>query len=177
MSEGTNAIDPTTAQRFVGEMDRCDEELLTLRGEYMQRCKAVRERKADWVEQAEAAGLPRSGLKVELKRRDLARKIKTLETDAGEEVVETADMIREALGDFAALPLGGAAVEAASGKAAPTKGKGGKGGKAPLVGQDKGGKPKTGADDDADLRGTRQKEREAEVAGQLGGMKPLASVN
>ena len=109
---GSNAIDPTTAQRFVGELDRCDEELLTLRGEYMQRCKTVRERKADWMEQAEAAGIPRSGLKVELKRRNLARKIKTLEADAGEEVVETADMIRDALGGFADMPLGAAAVEA-----------------------------------------------------------------
>ena len=142
---GSNAIDPTMAQRFVGELDRCDEELLTLRGEYMQRCKTVRERKADWMEQAEAAGIPRSGLKVELKRRDLARKIKTLEADAGEEVVETADMIRDALGDFAALPLGGAAVVAAGGKDETPKAKRGRPSKkaagAPLAGQDDGTDP------------------------------------
>ena len=142
---GSNAIDPTTAQRFVGELDRCDEELLTLRGEYMQRCKNVRERKADWMEQAEAAGIPRSGLKVELKRRDLARKIKTLEADAGEEVVETADMIREALGSFADMPLGAAAVDAAGGNEAAPKAKRGRPSKkaagAPLAGQDDGTDP------------------------------------
>ena len=142
---GSNAIDPTMAQRFVGELDRCDEELLTLRGEYMQRCKTVRERKADWMEQAEAAGIPRSGLKVELKRRDLARKIKTLEADAGEEVVETADMIREALGSFADMPLGAAALEAAGGNEAAPKAKRGRPSKkaagAPLAGQDDGTDP------------------------------------
>ena len=142
---GSNAIDPTTAQRFVGELDRCDEELLTLRGEYMQRCKTVRERKADWMEQAEAAGIPRSGLKVELKRRDLARKIKTLEADAGEEVVETADMIREALGSFADMPLGAAALEAVGGKEPAPKAKRGRPSKkaagAPLAGQDDGTDP------------------------------------
>ena len=142
---GSNAIDPTTAQRFVGELDRCDEELLELRGEYMQRCKTVRERKADWMEQAEAAGIPRSGLKVELKRRDLARKIKTLEADAGEEVVETADMIREALGSFADMPLGAAALEAAGGNEAAPKAKRGRPSKkaagAPLAGQDDGTDP------------------------------------
>ncbi len=142
---GSNAIDPTTAQRFVGELDRCDEELLKLRGEYMQRCKTVRERKADWMEQAEAAGIPRAGLKIELKRRDLLRKIKTFEADAGEEVVETADMIREALGDFAALPLGGAAVVAAGAKDETPKPKRGRPSKkaagAPLAGQDDGTDP------------------------------------
>ena len=146
MSEaGTNAIDPTTAQRFVGELDRCDEELLTLRGQYMQRCKTVRERKADWMEQAEAAGIPRSGLKVELKRRALALKLKTLESDAGEEVVETADMIREALGSFADMPLGAAAVEAAGDRGSAPKAKrvrpSKKAAGAPLAGQDDGSDP------------------------------------
>lgn len=146
MSEpGSNAIDSTTAKRFVGELDRCDEELLTLRGEYMRACKGVRERKAGWMEQAEAAGIPRQGLKIELKRRDLARKLKTLESDAGEEVVETADMIREALGDFAALPLGGAAVAAAGGAEPAPKAKRGRPSKkaagAPLAGEPDGSDP------------------------------------
>lgn len=108
----TNAIDPTTAQRFVGELDRCDEELLTLRGEYMQRCKTVRERKADWMEQAADAGLPRAGLKHYLKERKLLAAVSFHRQEAEPEVIETADMIREALGDFSELPLGGAAVEA-----------------------------------------------------------------
>ena len=114
MSEaGSNAIDPTTARRFVGEIDRCEAELLTLRGEYMARCKGVRERMKDWKEQAATAGIPRSGLNFLLKRRKIEEKLKSLEADAEPEIVETADMIRDALGDFADLPLGGAAVAAA----------------------------------------------------------------
>lgn len=141
----TNAIDPTTAQRFVGELDRCDEELLTLRGEYMQRCKTVRERKADWMEQAADAGLPRAGLKHYLKERKLLAAVSFHRQEAEPEIVETADMIREALGDFAALPLGGAAVEAAGGKEPAPKAKRGRPSKkaagAPLAGQDNGSDP------------------------------------
>ena len=113
MSEHANVINETDAKRWVGEIERIDEEILSIKMRNAAECKAAKDRKTTAFECADAAGVPTSALKLELKRRDLERKKAALEADAGADQVDLADMIREALGDFAALPLGGAAVDAA----------------------------------------------------------------
>lgn len=121
-----NTIDPTTAKRFVGEIEKCFEELASLQGSYMNACAGVRTRIKDWKDAANEAGLPRKALNIELKRRELQRKLEAVTDDIDEDVVDLADQIREALGGMADLPLGQAAVDAADkGKkpAKPRKGK------------------------------------------------------
>jgi hypothetical protein len=148
MSEaGTNAIDPTVAKRWVGDIKAKIDELASERGSYMARCKGIREQIKDMKEAAANAGVPKRGLNHLLKRHVLERKLKEHEDEAEPEVVETADMIDDALGGdkgLAGSPLGAAA-----------------GGSEP--------------DDVEDLRGNRQKAkqaaREAEVAEQLKGIK------
>jgi hypothetical protein len=197
MSDIANVINETDARRWVSEIERFDEEILSIKMENASRQKAMKERKAEAFERADAAGVPSAALKLELFRRDLERKRKAKEADAGVDKVELADMIRAALGDFAGLPLGGAAVAAAKdfvdgvnasgltvtmtadGKSVTVGGKRGrpKKGAAPLVGNDTGAPPMTGADDEADLRSTRQREQEAarvsENQERLKGIKPL----
>ena len=114
MSEdhASNTIDPVTAERFVGEIERCDDEKLTIKMENAARQKVVTDRRNDWVEQACAAGLPRAALKLELKRRKKERELKALEEDAEADTVDLADQIRAALGDFGGTELGAAAVHA-----------------------------------------------------------------
>lgn len=146
MSEhGLNAINETDARRWVSEIERIDEEILSIKMRNAAEQKACKERKKETFERAEAAGLPLTALKLELFRRDLDRKRSERESEAGEDKVELADMIRTALSDFAALPLGGAAVKAA------------------------------GIADDGDLRSTAQKDREAArkagAEANLSGMK------
>lgn len=111
-----NTIDATTAKRFVGEIEKCFDELLSERGEYMNSCRMIRERIKGWKEQAGEAGIPRKALNIELKRRELERKIEGLTADAEEEDVDLADMLRAALGGFGDTPLGAAAVADAEAK-------------------------------------------------------------
>ena len=165
MSEGTNAINSTDAKRWVGEIEKLDEEILSIKMRNAAEQKAVKERKKSCFERAEAAGLPMEALKLELFRRDQDRKRKERESDAGEDRVELADMIRTALGDFAALPLGQAAVETAEGGVAPKpkRGRRKKGG-VELAGEDDGQPPMTGADDD-DAEARRVADAEERLAG------------
>jgi hypothetical protein len=143
----SNAIEPVVAKRWVGEIESKFDELDSERGSYMSRCKGIREQIKELKQAAENAGVPRRGLNHLLKRRTLAGKLKAHEDDAEPEVVETADMIDDALGGekgMAGLPLGAAA-----------------GGSAP--------------DDEPDLRGkqqqTREAQRKADAAERLSGMK------
>ena len=108
----TNAIDPEVAKRWISEWERHDEEILTIKMENAARQKVVKDRQKEVLEAAVSAGLPREAFKLEIKLRTLARKQDALESDAGKETVDLAEQIREALGDFGTLPLGGAAIEA-----------------------------------------------------------------
>lgn len=172
--EGSNVINSTDAKRWVGEVERIDKEILSIKMTNAAQVKAAKERRSECLDRADAAGVPKDALELELKRRALDRERKNLELGAGFDQVELADMIREVLGDFAALPLGQAAVKAAS----PEKKKGrSKKAAVALVGEDKGAKPKTGADGEPDVRSTRQKDKEAlrkaDAEERLKGIKPL----
>jgi hypothetical protein len=163
MSEETpNVINSTDARRWVSEIERIDEEILSIKMRNAAEVKGAKERKKATFERAEAAGLPLEALKLELFRRDLDRKRKDRESEAGEDHVELADMIREALGDFADSPLGKAAVEAAEDPPAPKR-RGrpaGSKNKTKLVGEDTGAPPWTGPDDAAEAeRVAEAKER------------------
>lgn len=170
--EGSNVINSTDAKRWVGEVEKLDGEAEAYRAD-------LRERREGIFERAEAAGMPKAALKLEVWRRAADRKLKRKEEAAGGDQKELADMIREvlrkALGDdYAGLPLGEAAIEAA----APSKKKGrGKKAAVALVGDDKGAKPRTGADGEPDVRSTRQKDKEAlrkaDAEERLKGIKPL----
>lgn len=116
--EGLNTIDPTVAQRWIGDIERRYVDLLSERGLYMARCKDIRDDIADYIERAVAAGLNRQALKKKLKIRELDRKIQSIEADAELEVKEQLELLTEALGDFANLPLGEAAVNAPARRAA-----------------------------------------------------------
>jgi hypothetical protein len=105
-----NTIDSAEARRVVGEIESMLAELLSLRGTYMAECKQVRERIKGAKEDAVEAGIPRKALNLELKRRDFERRIEALIHDADEDDAALADQIRKALGDFASLPLGMAAL-------------------------------------------------------------------
>ena len=110
MTDQSNTIDAAEAKRFVAEIEGCLEELLSLRGTYMADCKAVREQIKGWKDQANDAGVPRKALNIELKRRELEKKIAGLIEDADEDDAALANQIREALGDYAGTPLGQAAL-------------------------------------------------------------------
>lgn len=185
--EQTNGIDSTSAKRFVGEILASWKRTREIREEAKEKIKPDLEDQVEHreglYEAAESAGLPLLALKLEVGRQKLdwenEIKKKAREEKAGTDTVDLADMIKEVLGeDFAGLPLGEAAVKAATQSAKePKKKRTRKAKGAPLVGDDDGAAPKTGADDEADLRSTRQPEKEAarkaETEERLAGMKTL----
>lgn len=111
--EGSNSFDHDQLKSIVSRIDGCFAELLSERGAYMARCRSIREGITAAYDDAKAAGIPKKELKTLVKTRELERKIadqiEKLEADER----ETYDMIVEALGDFANLPLGQAALRSA----------------------------------------------------------------
>lgn len=107
---GTNGFD--AAKQFVSDIERHFKTLETYRGEYMARCKSVRELITQSYDRAKDAGIPKRELRAVIKTRELERKIESLREEL-EDGAETFDAIRVALGDLADLPLGDAALKRA----------------------------------------------------------------
>lgn len=102
------------AKQFVADIERHYGTLDTYRGEYMKRCRDVRDLIAQTYDRAKDAGIPKKELKAVIKARDLKRKIEALRENLEEDGAETFDQIRHALGDLADLPLGDAALKRAA---------------------------------------------------------------
>lgn len=128
----TNGIDSAIARKYVGAIQAKFGEMLSERGAYMATCKAIRQDIKDLKVAANDEGLATRPLNLLLKEMDLEAKLTRLKNAAEQDVVDMADMIREALGEFADSPLGNAAVtrvearsaQAAKDDAAPKRGRG-----------------------------------------------------
>lgn len=94
------------AQRWVDEIERHHETLATYQGEYMARCRSVRELITGCYDAAKDAGIPRAELRGVIKERQLLAKIEALREDMEPEQRETLDQIKHALGMLSDLPLG-----------------------------------------------------------------------
>lgn len=108
---GNNGFE--SANRFVSEIEKHFETLDTYRGEYMKRCRDVRDLIAGAYDRAKDAGVPKKELKAVISARKLEARLKGIREDL-EDGAETFDMIRHALGDLAELPLGTAALDRAA---------------------------------------------------------------
>jgi hypothetical protein len=119
----SNGIDEVKLNRYVGEIEKIDDELLSEKMSYVSRCKPYKDRKKDWKGKASDDGIPGSALNRILRERSLLRSIAKNNSDV-EDIDEKAFMeeMREKLKPVADLPLFGAAIEAAqrfSGYVAP----------------------------------------------------------
>lgn len=191
MSDVSNGIDAELAEKYLKLDDESTARLLELQMEYMSECRDVREEIKRHFKSAVAEGMPEDGWRVYLKEHRIkakaAKQIENLYADEDDgEVKETAGMIREALGaDYATLPLGDFAVSRAPADDEDTppkpakKRKASKGEKVDTSAASKADALNVGDDDDnvVDLRGNRQREKEAlrkaEAAERLKGMKKL----
>lgn len=108
---GSNGFE--AAKTFVADIERHMKTLDTYRGEYMKRCRDVRDLIAQTYDRAKDAGIPKRELKAVMKARDLERRLADLRDNLDEDSAETFDQIRHALGDLADLPLGDAALKRA----------------------------------------------------------------
>lgn len=115
----TNGYDPALVKQFVNDILRHKDDLLSLKGEHMQRCKVIQEHIKDTKDRAKESGIPRKALNALLSKIDLEAKIDGL-TEGMEEDDEIAfEALEVAFGDFADTPLATAALD----KAEKRKGK------------------------------------------------------
>jgi uncharacterized protein (UPF0335 family) len=112
----SNGYDGDQLRAFIAKLEGYDQDLLSEQGAYMNRCRAIRGSIKITFTEAKAAGIPKKILAGHLALRKLERKkqavVEGLQDDEG--LAEAFDMTASALGDFAALPLGVAAVDRAA---------------------------------------------------------------
>jgi uncharacterized protein (UPF0335 family) len=112
-TEGANGYDRPTLERLLTEIDHADDELASLKGEYMQSCKGPRESIKEVFEQAKEAGIPGRAFRTLVKNRRLdkqvAANVAKLEADQQAEL----EQLEIALGDFLDTELGQAAARRA----------------------------------------------------------------
>lgn len=111
----TNGYDRKLLEGYLVEIDAADEQLDTLRSQYMNKCKVPRADIAGVFEAAKEAGIPVHAFKAIVKNRRLERRqaanVAALEADDADNY----DSLVASLGDFIDLPLGQAAAGRARG--------------------------------------------------------------
>lgn len=108
---GRNRANPSEMASFVDEYEKLEREKLQEKMAYMERCAKISARMKDVLEDAKSQGLKGNVLKSVVKARAYERKAAAIEEALEDDDASDFKDIREALGDYADLPLGAAAVD------------------------------------------------------------------
>ena len=108
---GTNGFNPEQVEAIVAKIEGIEQEKESEKGAYMQRCQVLNERKNMAFEEAQAYSIPKKELKAVLKLRELDRKRVKLIEEAEGETRDNIELLIDALGGLAELPLGLAAID------------------------------------------------------------------
>jgi len=111
--DGTNGYNRELVENLLREVDRCDDELASLKGEYMQECKGPREEIDEIKSRAKEAGVPTRVFSTLIKNRRLDKQAQNNVSKLEADDMDTYDRICTDLGDFVNLPLGQAALQRA----------------------------------------------------------------
>lgn len=98
--------DVSAAIEAVKKCEQIDADLETLKAEYMNECKALREDKKDILEIANQAGADKTAIKAVLKTRKLQKKIHDVEDGLQLDGGQLYESYMEAVGDWGSTPLG-----------------------------------------------------------------------
>jgi uncharacterized protein (UPF0335 family) len=108
---GGNGFDPAKVQSFVARIENLHSDIKSIMDAAKAQCSDIKEDISLVYDEAhEKAGIPGKALKSVLKARALERKAAEVREKLDDEIQETHDMIRHALGDLADTPLGQAAL-------------------------------------------------------------------
>lgn len=110
----SNGFSPELVSGFVDRIETLYGDLLSEKSEYMLKAKAIRADMALVFDEAKDKDIPKKALKAVIKARDLEAKAIAARDDLEDDLQDSFDNIRHALGDLADLPLGEAALETAS---------------------------------------------------------------
>lgn len=108
----TNGIDTDAAAGIIKSIEGCEAEILSERGTYMARAKAIRGDIKEIYQDARDNGIPTKALKAIVKARVFERKRKALADGLDENEATAFEQLEEALGGLVELPLGQAAMDA-----------------------------------------------------------------
>jgi hypothetical protein len=104
-ADASNTFDPALIQNLVGKIEGYFSDLDSERGTYMQRCRGIRESISAVYDEAKARGVPKKELRVFVNGRQALEKARRVLADLEAEQRETVEMLAEAFGDAADLPL------------------------------------------------------------------------
>lgn len=105
-----NTLDPRLVGQFKADIERLEAEMDVFKAEHMARCKKQRELINGYYDRARDAGIPVKALKTEIKATKLEKRANALRDALEDDDADSLEMIREALGTLADLPLGQAAM-------------------------------------------------------------------
>jgi uncharacterized protein (UPF0335 family) len=100
-------------QGYLSEIDRQDDELDSLRGQYMSDCKGPRAAIKDIMASAREAGINMKAFRELLAEHRSQRRHEKRLAALEPEDLDSYDQMEQALGEFRTTPLGGAALERA----------------------------------------------------------------
>lgn len=111
--DGANGATPAQIKESFDSIIFHYEELATERGEYMQRCKQIRERMAEEYDLAADRGVTRRVLRAKVKEFLAQEKLQAIRESLEDDDRSEFDQLTEVLGDFGGTPLGQAALDRA----------------------------------------------------------------
>jgi hypothetical protein len=109
--EGRNRANGEEAASFVDKYEDLEREKLREKMSYMERCRRITEQQKELLDDAKSKGIAKKVVRNVAKARELEAKVKDLLDDLEDDDKSMFIDIRKALGDYADLPLGVAAVE------------------------------------------------------------------
>lgn len=110
-SKTGNGYDGDKLRGYIGKIEELFADMESEKGAYMSRCKSIRGSMDVVFEEAKALGIPKKVLKAHVDLRLLEVKKRKVVEKLGDDDAETFEAMADALGDFATLPLGQAAVK------------------------------------------------------------------
>ncbi|ESW92951.1 hypothetical protein NKL07_22005 [Mesorhizobium sp. C280B] len=112
LEQGRNRASAEEAGSFVDKYEEHEERFQTLRSKFMSDAKKIRDEQKEVLDDAKSQGIPKKVVKTIVDARALEGKAKAKLLELEDDDRKLAIDIRTALGDYADLPLGAAAVAA-----------------------------------------------------------------
>lgn len=108
-----NGYDGEKLKAYIGKIEGYFADMESEKGAYMRRCRSIRDSINVVYEEAKALGIPKKVLKAHIDLRKLEGKKEAIVANLDGDDAESFEMMADALGDFATLPLGQAALKRA----------------------------------------------------------------
>lgn len=113
-TENANEPDAEDVGTVVANIEALNDQLATMKGEYMKACRVVREEQKAEYDTANGRGIRKKLVRSIIKERELDRKKAALKADLEDDELSERDMLLAKLGDFADTDMGRAALAAAA---------------------------------------------------------------